>query len=204
MAKLEKGVWSLDYINDLSDGSFLWVQPGGEKDDDWRTVPRSLRLWPVRDDDYQIDMERLKAALPEVLDASEEVIPATQKPAVLLNASRMLLREIEVEAPKAGMTPEIAMMINDLVIILQGTAALAPVADVVDPAGAPAPAEPAAPAAPAAPAPAAPAPEEAAKDADPVATAKAERADDGWGEWQRRQEDADHAAKLLDRKPARR
>ncbi len=199
MAKLQKGVWSDDYINDLSDSSFLWVQAGGEKDDDWRTVPRSLRHWPVRDDDYQIDMERLRAALPEVLDAGEEILPATQKPSVLLNASRMMLREIEVEAPKAGMTPEIAAMVGDLVIVLQGTAALAPAAPAVEGEPAPAAAPP-----PAAEPPATPPAAEvaAAKEVGAVEpTAKSVPTDDGWGEWQEKQIAAGRAKKLLERKP---
>jgi hypothetical protein len=200
--KVTKGLWSEDYVNSLPDGSFLWVQEGGEKDDDWRTIPRALRHWPVRDDDWQIDMERLRAALPEVIDAPEQILPLTQKPAVLLNAARMMMREIEIEAPKAGMTPEVVGMLGDLVSVLQATAAIPPVVAVDDPAATAAPPAPA-PAAPAAePAPAAPAATEAAKDAGAVApTEKAALAkDDGWGAWQAKQAKAQHESKLLKRK----
>lgn len=198
-----KGVWSEDYVDSLPDGSFLWVQEGGEKDDDWRTVPRALRHWPVRDDDWQIDMERLRAALPEVLAAPEQILPSMQKPAVLLNAARMMMREIEIEAPKAGMTPEVTGMIGDLVAVLQATAAIPPVVAVDDPAATaappPAPAEPPA----AEPAPAAPAATEAAKDAgasEPTEKAAPAAENDGWGAWQKKQAQAGHGDKLLERK----
>lgn len=199
---VKKGMWSEDYINSLSDGAFLWIQDGGEKDDEWRTVPRALRHWPVRDDDYQIDTERLKAALPEVIDAPEEILPLTMKPAVLLNASRMLLREIEVEAPKAGMTPEIATMIGDLVGVLQAAAALAPAMPAEGEGAAPTAAPPETPAAPPPEPP--PAETEAAKDVDgggEEPTAKAGKSDDGWAAFEKRQREANHRATLLERKP---
>ena len=205
MADVTKGMWSEDYIDTLPDDSFLWIQEGGEKDDDWRTIPRSLRHWPVRDADWQLDMERLRAALPEIVEAPEQILPLTMKPAVLIKASRMMLREIEIEAPKAGMTPDVASMIGDLVAVLQATAALAPAPpegmdqpDAAAPgAGAPAPGE----------APAA-APVEQSKDAE---TAKAddddaeptEKADgeDGWAEFEKRRAEAGTRDEILKRKP---
>lgn len=205
-----KGLWSEDYVDSLPDGSFLWVQEGGEKDDEWRTVPRALRHWPVRDDDWQIDMARLRAALPEVIDAAEAILPATMKPKVLLKAANMMLREIDIEAPKAGMTPEVSGMITDLITVLTATAALPPVA--VQP-----PAAPAAPAAtPAEPPPAAPpdavAAAEKAKAAhptDPCPTTKAEVAkargeinsDDGWAKFEKARQEGGTRTTLLKRKP---
>jgi HK97 family phage prohead protease len=36
-------------VNDLPDSDFAWIQPGGTKDEQGRTVPRSLRHLPVHD-----------------------------------------------------------------------------------------------------------------------------------------------------------
>jgi hypothetical protein len=36
-------------INDLPDSDFAYIEPGGEKDDEGKTVPRSLRHFPIMD-----------------------------------------------------------------------------------------------------------------------------------------------------------
>jgi len=36
-------------INDLPDSAFAYIEPGGKKDDDGKTVPRSLRHFPIHD-----------------------------------------------------------------------------------------------------------------------------------------------------------
>lgn len=38
--------WSTEYINDLPDAAFAVIEPGGEKDEQGKTVPRSLRHFP--------------------------------------------------------------------------------------------------------------------------------------------------------------
>ena len=48
--------WTAAYINDLPDSSFLYVEPGGEKDDQGRTVPRSKRHFPVKGPDGSIEV----------------------------------------------------------------------------------------------------------------------------------------------------
>lgn len=42
-------VWSRAYINKLPDSAFLYIEAGGRKDEQGKTVPRSLRHFPVRD-----------------------------------------------------------------------------------------------------------------------------------------------------------
>lgn len=43
---VQKAVWSTAFINDLPDAAFAVVLPGGKKDDQGKTVPRSLRMLP--------------------------------------------------------------------------------------------------------------------------------------------------------------
>ena len=72
--------WSTAYINDLPDSAFLYIAPGGEKDDDGRTTPRSLRYFPVRDEKGQIDLPHLRNAIAQAPKAnlSPEIISKVQ------------------------------------------------------------------------------------------------------------------------------
>lgn len=49
--------------NDLPDECFAYIEPGGEKDDDGRTVPRALRHLPYKGADGEVDLLHLRAAL---------------------------------------------------------------------------------------------------------------------------------------------
>ena len=62
----EKAVWSTAYVNDLPDSAFLHIKPGGRKDDDGKTVPRTLRMFPVRDDAGKIDLPHLRNAIARI------------------------------------------------------------------------------------------------------------------------------------------
>jgi len=62
LEKLEKAVWTTAYQNKLPDENFFYVEPGGEKDEEGKTVPRSLRHLPYKDDEGRIDREHVLAA----------------------------------------------------------------------------------------------------------------------------------------------
>ncbi len=55
--------WDIAYINDLPDSAFAYIAPGGEKDDQGKTVPRSLRFLPYRNKAGDIDPPHLRNAL---------------------------------------------------------------------------------------------------------------------------------------------
>ena len=55
--------WDAAYINDLPDSAFAVVLPGGEKDDEGRTVPRDLRKLPHHNAAGDVDMPHLRNAL---------------------------------------------------------------------------------------------------------------------------------------------
>ncbi len=62
--------WSVQYINNLPDAAFAWIEPGGEKDDEGKTVPRTLRHLPHHNasvtnpnDDASVDRAHLRNAL---------------------------------------------------------------------------------------------------------------------------------------------
>lgn len=50
-------------INNLPDSAFLYVEDGGSKDDENKTVPRDLRHLPYKNADGSIDLPRLRNAL---------------------------------------------------------------------------------------------------------------------------------------------
>ena len=57
-----KARWDTAYINDLPDSAFAVILPGGEKDDEGKTVPRSLRKLPHHDASGAVDMAHLRNA----------------------------------------------------------------------------------------------------------------------------------------------
>jgi len=60
---MEKFVWTREYINNLPDSSFAYIEPGGNKDKDGKTVPRTLRHLPYKDKDGNIDEAHTRNAL---------------------------------------------------------------------------------------------------------------------------------------------
>jgi len=69
--ELEK--WDVKYINDLPDAAFAVIQPGGEKDESGKTVPRTNRYLPHHNasvtsgtDNSTVDLPHLRNALARV------------------------------------------------------------------------------------------------------------------------------------------
>ena len=86
-----KAVWTTAYVNDLPDSAFLYVAPGGEKDSDGKTTPRSLRYFPVRDATGAVDQAHVRNALARIpqSDLSQAVQDAaTAKANGLLDSSK--------------------------------------------------------------------------------------------------------------------
>lgn len=63
---IREAVWSAAYINTLPDSSFLYIEPGGEKDEEGKTKPRSLRHFPVKNADGSVDEPHLSNALARI------------------------------------------------------------------------------------------------------------------------------------------
>jgi hypothetical protein len=60
--KVKERVWTRRYINDLPDAAFAIILPGGEKDEEGKTKPRSLRKFPHHDATGKIDLPHLRNA----------------------------------------------------------------------------------------------------------------------------------------------
>ena len=58
-----EALWDTAYVNDLSDSAFAAIEPGGEKDEQGKTTPRSLRHLEHHNAEDNVDEAHVKAAL---------------------------------------------------------------------------------------------------------------------------------------------
>lgn len=65
-----KAVWSTAYMNNLPDSAFLFVEDGGQKDDEGKTVPRDKRHFPYKDADGKVDAAHLRDAIGRIPQAT--------------------------------------------------------------------------------------------------------------------------------------
>jgi len=61
--KVKEAEWTTEYINDLPDSSFAVIGAGGEKDEQGKTMPRTLRHLPHHNVDGGLDLPHLRNAL---------------------------------------------------------------------------------------------------------------------------------------------
>jgi len=61
-----KAVWDTSYINDLPDSAFLYIETGGKKDSEGKTIPRSKRHFPYKDSSGKIDLPHLRNAIARI------------------------------------------------------------------------------------------------------------------------------------------
>lgn len=93
----EAAVWTTAYINTLPDSAFLYIAPGGTMDAEDKTVPRSLRYFPVRDDAGNLDHPHLMNALARIPQAD---IPQEAKDKAKAEAQALLAEYNEANAPQ--------------------------------------------------------------------------------------------------------
>ncbi len=70
LALMESAVWTTAYVNTLPDSAFLYIEPGGTKDSDGKTTPRSLRHFPYKDSSGKVDLPHLRNALARIPQAN--------------------------------------------------------------------------------------------------------------------------------------
>ncbi len=87
MTEATRAAWDTAYINDLPDSAFLYIEPGGSKDSDGKTTPRSLRHFPVKDAGGNVDVAHVRNALSRIPQSN---VPASAKAAATRKAQDML------------------------------------------------------------------------------------------------------------------
>lgn len=89
MKKINAAVWTTKYKNDLPDSAFMYIEPGGKKDDEGKTTPRSLRHFPYKDMSGKVDVIHLRNAIARIPQAK---IPTALKKRLQEKARRMLAK----------------------------------------------------------------------------------------------------------------
>jgi hypothetical protein len=87
---IDDAVWSTAYVNNLPDSAFFYIETGGEKDEEGKTKPRSLRHLPYKDETGKVDLPHLRNAIaraPQVKDLAPEKVKSIQA-----RAQKMLAR----------------------------------------------------------------------------------------------------------------
>ncbi|MCW4004596.1 MAG: hypothetical protein NWE95_11870, partial [Candidatus Bathyarchaeota archaeon] len=69
-AGVQEAEWDTEYINNLPDDCFAYIEAGGQKDEQGKTTPRSLRHLPYKNAQGNLDADHVRNALAR-LDQTE-------------------------------------------------------------------------------------------------------------------------------------
>ena len=103
--------WTKKYVNGLPDSAFAYISPGGKKDSEGKTVPRSLRHLPFKDANGKVDPAHVRNALAR--------LPITDIPASAKASARSKLlaaaKSIGVKAKMSKFTGKLTVNTANLV-----------------------------------------------------------------------------------------
>jgi hypothetical protein len=85
-----KAEWTTKYVNDLPDSSFLYIEPGGQKDSGGRTTPRDKRHFPVREASGKVDAAHAQNAIARIPQSKAPGLDAAKKKALQEEARKLL------------------------------------------------------------------------------------------------------------------
>jgi len=86
-AIIEKAEWSTARVNNLPDSAFFYVENRGAKDEEGKTVPRTLRHLPYRNERGDVDLPHLRNALARLAMTN---IPESAKDDIRAKAEKLL------------------------------------------------------------------------------------------------------------------
>ena len=110
--QINLAVWSTAYVNDLPDGAFLYIAPGGEVEEG-KTKPRSLRFFPFKDEKGAVDLPHLRNAIARIPQSTapgltkDKMRELQEKARELLRAESDDMAEQEDEEGKSWGGPSI-------------------------------------------------------------------------------------------------
>jgi len=99
-SRVTEAVWSRAYINRLPDSCFAYIEPGGKKDDEGKTVPRDKRHLPYKDANGKPSKAHIRNALARL--PQTQIPPAAKKRAAA--KLRAAARGTDIEVSKEGGT----------------------------------------------------------------------------------------------------
>ncbi len=83
-------VWTAAFINDLPDGCFAYIEPGGTKDVGGKTVPRSLRHFPYKNESGDLDTSHVRNALARIPQSNVSADAKAKSLAIIRRAAAKL------------------------------------------------------------------------------------------------------------------
>ena len=108
-----KEVWTAAEVNDLPDSAFLWIQPGGEKDEEGKTTPRALRHFPVMNQAGKLDLPHCRNAIARIPQSNAPGLTPEKKAALQEKARRLLEAANEAAGKSAGESAKMASPVDD-------------------------------------------------------------------------------------------
>jgi hypothetical protein len=92
--------WSTKFKNNLPDSAFLYIQPGGKKDGEGKTKPRSLRHFPYKNENGEIDRAHILNAIARIPQAF--FLSDAQKKALQSRARSIYLKLVRKKSKMAN------------------------------------------------------------------------------------------------------
>jgi len=102
LGKSQEAEWTAEYINNLPDSAFAYIEAGGEKDAEGKTTPRSKRHLPFRNADGSLDADHVRNALAR-LDQTAIGSEAKGEAKKKLCAAA---KELQIESEVCGLAPK--------------------------------------------------------------------------------------------------
>lgn len=118
MGNASKAVWSTALQNSFPDSSFLYIAPGGTKDGDGKTTPRSLRHFVYKDASGKVDLPHLRNSIARIPQSNAPGLDDAKKKALQEKARGIL--EKEQSGGKAISLDDRADLVEDAVEALLG------------------------------------------------------------------------------------
>jgi len=92
--------WTTRFKNNLPDSAFLYIQPGGKKDEEGKTKPRSLRHFPYKNENGEVDRAHILNAISRIPQAF--FLSDSQKKSLQNRARSIYLKFIRKNSKKAN------------------------------------------------------------------------------------------------------
>jgi len=94
--------WDTEYINNLDDDCFAYIEPGGEKDEHGKTTPRSLRHFPYKNAQGNLSSDHVRNGLARLGQELGEWATADAK-AQIKKRLCAAAKELEIESEVCGL-----------------------------------------------------------------------------------------------------
>jgi hypothetical protein len=109
-AGIVEAEWDTAYINNLSDEAFAYIVPGGQKDDQGKTVPRSLRNLPYKNAEGSLDADHVRNALARLDQTNISAEGKTEATKKLCAAAK----ELNIASAVCGLTNQTEALRKEL------------------------------------------------------------------------------------------